>query len=235
MSYCLSWSRHFESLMLNSYEIYLSQMTWISSVCRSHISSCFPLLWLVTGFASWLARWMPPVEQELPTSETLEFISALSELSCCLICLFICHRVLCLVLWFRLALQFPHKAMFGFSFYSHLFWRWLFMIFLIIHVYWCSIRFPYKKTLVSFNSNTHVTSEAGTLPFVPVVWWGSCWSVFILLFFCVVFVDYCLFFLSFFFWSLHCLSFGLWLLITLWYLQSFLTKPTNWLKHPARR
>jgi hypothetical protein len=80
-----------------------------------------------------------------------------------------------------------HKAMFGFSFYSHLFWRWLFMIFLIIHVYWCSIRFPYKKTLVSFNSNTHVTSEAGTLPFVPVVWWGSCWSVFILLFFCVVF------------------------------------------------
>ena len=121
------------------------------------------------------------------SSETLEFISALGGLSCCLICLFICHCVLCLVLWFRLALQFPHKAMFGFSFYSHLFWRWLFMIFLIIHVYWCSIRFPYKKTLVSFNSNTHVTSEAGTLPFVPVVWWGSCWSVFILLFFCVVF------------------------------------------------
>ena len=55
------------------------------------------------------------------------------------------------------------------------------MIFLIIHVYWCPIRFPYKMTLVSFNSNTHVTSEAGTLPSVPVVWWGSCWSVFILL------------------------------------------------------
>ena len=46
------------------------------------------------------------------------------------------------------------------------------MIFLIIHVYWCPIRFPYKMTLVSFNSNTHVTSEAGTLPSVPVVWWS---------------------------------------------------------------
>jgi hypothetical protein len=146
-------------------------------------------------------------------------------------------------LWFRLALQFPHKVMFGFYFYSDLFWRgliyniydylwylWLFMIFLIIHVYWCPIRFPYKMTLVSFNSNTHVTSEAGTLPSVPVVWWGSCWSVFILLFFCVVFCLLLFVFLSFFFWSLHCLSFGLWLLITLWYLQSFLTKPTNWLK-----
>ena len=38
----------------------------------------------------------------------------------------------------------------------------LFMLFVFIYVYWCSTRSPYQMMFVSFNSNTRVTSGAGT-------------------------------------------------------------------------
>jgi len=93
------------------------------------------------------------------------------------------------------------------------------MIFVFIYVYWCPTRFPYPMMFVSSNSNmTGITCGAGTAnPFGSPEFTPGLSGVRVTgirsLVFCVMFCRSLLVLLSFFFWSICCLSFDLRLLI----------------------